>query len=221
MMSSINVTHPLEALREQLFPYRPPVLALVQDVLTPAECHAEIARIEASDPSVATINAGGGRMVLNTRVRNNDRVIFEDVPLAARLFERMRSAIPDVREGWNACGLNERFRAYRYARGQRFAPHFDGSFVRNDEEQSLITVIIYLNEGCGGGETAFGDLEYVVTPNAGMALLFEHMVLHEGCEVTSGLKYVLRTDVMYRKPSSAKGPVIINEAVRDVSRVGE
>jgi hypothetical protein len=30
-----------------------------------------------------------------------------------------------------------------------------------------------------------------------MALLFQHEVLHEGCAVESGVKYVLRTDVMY------------------------
>jgi hypothetical protein len=29
--------------------------------------------------------------------------------------------------------------------------------------------------------------------------LFQHFLLHEGCYVTSGLKYALRTDVMYRR----------------------
>jgi hypothetical protein len=29
-----------------------------------------------------------------------------------------------------------------------------------------------------------------------MALLFQHQLLHEGCVVTSGVKYVLRSDVM-------------------------
>jgi hypothetical protein len=31
-----------------------------------------------------------------------------------------------------------------------------------------------------------------------MALLFQHQLLHEGSEVTSGVKYVVRSDVMYR-----------------------
>lgn len=37
-----------------------------------------------------------------------------------------------------------------------------------------------------------------VAPTAGTALLFRHRVLHEGAPVAAGVKYVLRTDVMYR-----------------------
>jgi hypothetical protein len=46
--------------------------------------------------------------------------------------------------------------------------------------------------------TRFHDYEIDVVPRTGMALLFQHRVWHEGCEVTSGVKYVLRSDVMYR-----------------------
>lgn len=214
----MNVTFPLEPLREKLYPYRPPFMALIDDLLSADECAREIARMEHLGPDVATINAGGGRMVLNTNVRNNDRVIFDDAPFAAELFTRLQSVIPESPKGVaglgsfvdpedekaRAVGLNERFRAYRYSAGQRFAPHHDGSFRRNQHEVSEITVIIYLNDAAdfGGGETAFLDLEYVVTPKRGMALLFAHPMLHEGCVVTSGKKYALRSDVMYRWPSS-------------------
>lgn len=34
-----------------------------------------------------------------------------------------------------------------------------------------------------------------------MALLFEHRVLHQGAPLLEGVKYVMRTDVMYRAPS--------------------
>jgi prolyl 4-hydroxylase len=213
----MKVTLPLEPLRDKLYPYRPPFMALVDDVLSADECAREIARMEKLGPDVATINAGGGRMVLNPNVRNNDRVIFDDVPFAAELFARLRPVIPESPKGVvglgsfvdpddekaRAVGLNERFRAYRYAPGQRFAPHHDGSFRRNEHEVSEITVIVYLNEAPDftGGETAFLDLEYVVTPKRGMALLFAHPMLHEGCVVTSGRKYALRSDVMYRWPS--------------------
>ena len=33
----------------------------------------------------------------------------------------------------------------------------------------------------------------------GWGLIFQHPLLHEGSEVTSGTKYVARTDLMYRK----------------------
>lgn len=63
-----------------------------------------------------------------------------------------------------------------------------------------------LNDGFAGDETAFfhyrGDLEnsplrYKCLPKQGKALLFDHRQLHEGSEVFDGVKYVLRTDVMY------------------------
>jgi len=40
-----------------------------------------------------------------------------------------------------------------------------------------------------------------VTPAAGKLLVFRHDILHQGAAVTSGRKYVLRSDVMYRAAS--------------------
>jgi hypothetical protein len=95
-------------------------------------------------------------------------------------------------------GINERFRCYRYTPGQRFALHADGTFARSREERSLLTFLIYLNQGMSGGETAFPEQGQCIVPQTGMALLFQHPILHEGCAVREGKKYVLRTDVMYR-----------------------
>ena len=103
---------------------------------------------------------------------------------------------------WEAIGLNERFRYYRYDPGQKFRPHFDGSFDRTYAEKSLLTFMVYLNEGFAGGWTRFHtDRERFVAPEAGKALVFWHQQLHEGMPVESGRKYVLRTDVMYRRQS--------------------
>ena len=55
--------------------------------------------------------------------------------------------------------------------------------------------MIYLNDDFAGGETNFG--ETCIKPETGMALVFEHDLLHEGCAVMKGRKYVLRSDVMY------------------------
>ena len=57
--------------------------------------------------------------------------------------------------------------------------------------------MIYLNDDFKGGETRFNDL--TVHPNTGKALLFIHEQKHESIPVEEGMKYVLRTDVMYRK----------------------
>jgi len=55
-----------------------------------------------------------------------------------------------------------------------------------------------LNEDFEGGTTMLITNNQVITPKTGMLLLFDHKILHAGLPVTSGTKYVLRTDVMYR-----------------------
>lgn len=175
-----------------------PLVFTVDDVLSPAECAAQIARIEAMGPETATINAVGGPL-LDTRTRNNDRVIFDDVELAEQLYARVRPRLPTRLSGRVPVGANERFRGYRYRVGQRFAPHYDGSFTRDEHERSLLTFMIYLNDGFEGGETDFLELKQKITPRAGQALLFQHFLLHEGCTVRQGQKYALRSDIMYRQ----------------------
>jgi hypothetical protein len=56
--------------------------------------------------------------------------------------------------------------------------------------------MIYLNDNFKGGETRFND--FVVAPKKGSALVFYHYLEHEGAEVIEGIKYVLRTDIMFR-----------------------
>jgi hypothetical protein len=53
-----------------------------------------------------------------------------------------------------------------------------------------------LNDDYEGGETKFNMTS--VKGRKGMALVFLHSLPHEGAEVKSGIKYVLRTDIMYR-----------------------
>src|SRR5262249_54566656 len=130
-------------------------------------------------------------------VRNNQRVMFDDHRLARDLHARIDDALPDRVCGMRKHGVNERFRCYRYAPGQRFASHFDGAFRRDAHELSQLTFMIYLNDGFGGGATRFLDDGCEVVPRTGCALFFQHHILHEGALVTSGVKYVLRSDVMY------------------------
>ena len=181
---------------------RAPFTTLLDDVLTQAECEALIERVDALSPAVAPITTARG-FEMRPDIRNNERVIFDDPALALALFERLGGAVPAGLEDRDAeplgrpCGLNERFRGYRYSPGQRFAPHFDGAFVRSPLERSELTVLLYLNDGFTGGETAFCDWDVSVAPRRGRALLFEHLIRHEGCEVRAGRKYVLRTRLYY------------------------
>jgi hypothetical protein len=64
---------------------------------------------------------------------------------------------------------------------------------------SLLTCLLYLNACEAGGATRFLDLERSVEPAPGRVLVFNHHLLHEGCPVVKGVKYVVRTDFMFRK----------------------
>lgn len=148
-------------------------------------------------------------------VRNNDRVIEDNPQRALGLWEGILPHLPQhvrafdpMRRGalgrHEAFGLNPRFRWYRYHPGQRFKPHVDRMFQAPDGAVSLWTVLVYLNGVEQGGQTRVsldekGKKSALVEPSAGLVLCFDHDVLHEGVEVNKGVKYVLRTDIMYRR----------------------
>jgi prolyl 4-hydroxylase len=173
-----------------------PLVFTIADVIGAAECAALITRIEQLGPAAAPITTPYG-FAMRPDIRNNMRVMFDDVALAAELFARLASELPARLCDRRAVGVNERFRCYRYEPGQRFAPHYDGAYTRSATERSELTLMVYLNEGFDGGTTAFHDLGVEATPRTGAALLFQHRLLHEGCVVRAGTKYVLRSDVMY------------------------
>jgi hypothetical protein len=49
------------------------------------------------------------------------------------------------------------------------------------------------------GYDILGNPTVAIVPRQGTALVFAHSQLHEGAPVLSGRKYVLRTDVLYRR----------------------
>lgn len=178
-------------------------IATVRGALGPDECAALIARAEAVGFDDAPITTAFG-FVMAPEVRNNTRVMIDDPEAAASLWARFGPLLPARIGTWRATGLNERLRFYRYETGQRFAWHGDGAFEREDGERSQLTLMLYLSGGFEGGETEFRVVPPVaVRPEAGMALWFAHRVLHQGAAVTRGVKYVLRTDVMYRREAPA------------------
>jgi predicted 2-oxoglutarate/Fe(II)-dependent dioxygenase YbiX len=162
--------------------------------LSQAECAAFIGGSEKRGYSEAGIRTEDGEL-LYKEARNNDRVVFDDASLAQFLFERARPLLPAEIDGWRLCGFNDRFRYYRYSERQQFDWHLDGTVRVVPGRESFLTFMMYLNDDFEGGSTEFGWEK--VAPLAGMALVFPHRVRHRGAPVDSGLKYVLRTDVMY------------------------
>ncbi len=70
-------------------------------------------------------------------------------------------------------------------------------------EQSFMTLNIYLTTipSFAGGATRFlsSDQQVItkIQPELGQALIFRDDVWHDGEELSEGVKYLLRTDVMY------------------------
>ena len=170
-----------------------PLLWSVDEALPANTCLQLVREIEAAKPALATNNP---------LFRNQDRVIRNDPALAAVLLERIRSSLPERIGALRLQRVNELLRLYRYKPGQRFEAHTDHWYQPDKRSISLLTVLVYLNEGFTGGHTRFMEqLDADVVPKMGQAAIFQHKVTHEGCEVTSGTKYALRTDVIYEADS--------------------
>ncbi len=168
---------------------------LIDDFWTKQQCDDFIEKSEAAGYEAATIETEKGPKLIEN-IRNNNRLIYTDINLANEIWQILQQLAPVQIGNSYAIGLNEMFRFYRYALGQKFVKHIDQSYIRNEVEASYYTFMIYLNDNCKGGETSFGNIH--IKPKQGSALIFLHTLPHEGCEVTEGIKYVLRTDIMYR-----------------------
>eukprot|EP00035_Acanthoeca_spectabilis_P000083 m.70777 g.70777 ORF g.70777 m.70777 type:complete len:248 (-) comp10032_c0_seq1:1555-2298(-) len=155
--------------------------------------------------------------------RGNLRLINDDPGLAEALYPRILSTIPteivsenDPSTIWKPVGLNTRFRCSKYYPGDVFGAHVDASFAESRDVVSLFTVNIYTSTIAKGGETRFyfngrkkgRDVAFGCKPVAGDAVIFRQPsgrdYLHDGASFPEGIKYLLRTDVMYRREEAQK-----------------
>ncbi len=181
--------------------------AVLDDALSTAYCAELVSMARNLGFKQAKVAFSSGP-TLAKAIRNNDRIAFTDSSLALRLWETVRNLLEGFSVPGKPVGLNPNFRFYRYSEGQRFKPHKDGVVVIDENLATRITVLFYLNEDFEGGQTilmpngmhsAQASSRIIVKPQTGRALLFEHQTWHEGVSVSSGIKYVLRSDVIYEK----------------------
>jgi len=147
--------------------------------------------------------------------RISDQCIIFDNDLASFLWKKLEKIISTecktytyCGKEWTAIGLNECFRFARYQIGNYFKPHYDNSYERSTLEKSFLSCFIYLNEPpeFTGGNTQFlegnrfGPTQVIesIVPATGTCLVFDQGMLHEGSVLTSGVKYIMRTDVMFK-----------------------
>src|SRR5689334_19209573 len=120
-MQVIVPPSPRPYLDGDILDFSAPLVFSIDGVLDAAACGALVERIERLGPEAAPITTAAG-FVMRPDIRNNTRVMFDDVALAAELYRRIAGAVPARLHGRRLAGVNERFRCYRYAPGQRFGP---------------------------------------------------------------------------------------------------
>lgn len=177
-------------------------------------------RVECLQLIDAAESIGFGRTSYPKQYRGNLRLITVDQSLSDAVWQRMRGLVPatvqDEGAEWRACGLNECWRLAKYLPGDQFGAHVDACFERDEDERSMFTVNVYMNDVPRehGGATRFfpdetpsrfspGEAVLSVQPGAGLGVVFRQPpgaeLLHDGELLTGGTKYLFRSDVMYQR----------------------
>ncbi|HRI07725.1 MAG TPA: 2OG-Fe(II) oxygenase [Nannocystaceae bacterium] len=188
---------------------------VLHDVMAPRECRRLVDAAEAIGFTHAGLAVGDDAYRVNLSVRNNLRVVVDAPALAERLWRRVRDHVDARHEGRPVHGLNHRLRVYRYEVGMRFFPHVD---VRMEVPggETRASVVIFLGDAFEGGATRFFEVKdrgarrgegrgrkfdnrvrFALRPATGGAVVFDHLLLHEGQEVSAGVKYAVRSDLIY------------------------
>ncbi len=181
---------------------------IINNFITESRCQSLIDMSERLGYQEADISYSTGA-VMNKDYRNNSRCLCRDESirqeLEALIMPHVRMSLTTIKEGGvlhtnNFLRLSGNFRFYKYVTGEEFKRHRDGNQLE-EGGVSLVTVLIYLNDVSDGGETNLCDriLEspVLVKPETGKLLIFDHSILHSGLPLNSGVKYVLRTDLIY------------------------
>ncbi len=206
-----------------------PFCVVIPNFLSRSECQAMIALSDSRGFASAETD-------YPPSYRNNERQVIDDSGLADMMLRRLEGMAPatldrvDETNGggtasWALDSVNERFRFCRYRPGQRFNIHQDGVHHRADGHQSCLTFMVYLTDGSeftggdtvfysdGPGGNEFGDSPRIigrVRPQAGSLILFDHCLWHAGEVVSTGVKHIVRSDILYRRsnpePHAQVGP---------------
>eukprot|EP00980_Cylindrotheca_fusiformis_P012956 scaffold3236_cov66-Cylindrotheca_fusiformis.AAC.22 len=151
--------------------------------------------------------------------RECGRIAKIDWDMADRLYERMKPIVEEISQQvtithadptYAPRTCNGNFQLFRYDKNMCFGKHYDAreKISRYPGAQTEITVLVYLSS-CEGGGTRFylptgskkNDGEGIAfVPEVGAVLMHIHgprCLEHEADPVLEGVKYVLRTDIVY------------------------
>jgi prolyl 4-hydroxylase len=168
-----------------------PEVRVFRGLLSPQECAYLIARAAPRMAPSTVVDSKTGQTLKNP-VRTSDAMGFpwiQESPFIHAINRRLAAASGLGVE----CG--EPLQVLRYRPGQEYRPHHDG--LPGEDNQRVMTALVYLNEGYEGGETKFLHSSLAFKGDVGDALLFRNATddgrpdpesLHAGLPVTSGEK---------------------------------
>ncbi|CAJ1442395.1 unnamed protein product [Effrenium voratum] len=202
---------------------------VLDDVLTEEECRSLICQAEGlwsfweDDPARPRITFRNAHTVEVTHSSLAQRIwrrVAGWVQPEVSLSEDDDRFEVDIEGTWRPCGMNPKLLLSRYLEGGHFSPHTDdGTTVIDFNERTFYSCVLFLNASAWGGHTRLyadeqmrkelqkdeegrltGDASLVlaeVEPKPGRMLVFYHRLMHEG--VPAAEKYIIRTDVLYRR----------------------
>jgi len=180
-----------------------PVIALLEEVLSAAECAQliEMARPRLQRSTVLD-PASGTHAAVERRSSEGMFFRLHENPLIETLDERLATIMNAPAE--NSEGLQ----VLHYRPGGEYPPHFDFLTPSNRASaesiarsgQRVSTLIVYLNDVLEGGETIFPEAGLSVLPRRGLGLYFEYTnsrmqvdprSAHGGAPVIQGEKWIV------------------------------
>jgi prolyl 4-hydroxylase len=170
-----------------------PQVVLLRHLFTPGECRYLIdAATPMLEPSVVVDSTTGRQRPDPVRV--SDGVGFTlplENPAVHALNRRIAAA------SGTGVAQGEPLQVLRYRPGGEYKPHFDA--IPGFANQRILTMIVWLNEDYGGGETMFMKTGMKVKGRTGDALLFRNALAdgardpdaaHAGLPVARGEKLI-------------------------------
>jgi len=174
--------------------------------------HQQEAEAEASTQGSSSASAITPPADVNNIATSKIRNQYTTPPTIHKEFENVKPFGIGNDGIWVPISVNQVIKFAKYDKGGKFLPHFDNMFVANENEKSIFTIIVYLNDNFEGGSTTFykrpvdnklpflysnssslsesikkalGEHVCQVKAKTGTCVVFKHDVLHSGDEVTN------------------------------------
>jgi len=176
----------------ELIDERLPILRYPDFLSTDERRHFASVALNMLEPSTV-FDPQTSRQVTNP-IRNSDGAIIgpaQETLVVQAVNRRIAKATG------TALAQGEPFSVLRYRPGQEYKLHYDA--IHGETNNRIKTVLLYLNDGYLGGQTAFPDLYVKITPRAGEAIVFDGLNAdgsvnpvsrHAGLPVQRGTKWL-------------------------------